>query len=67
MAEARLKICFKNGVNQKFDVSFKDSEKFLMALEQVTAESFILNGISIDPKEIESVWLHVFPELNERR
>lgn len=62
MSEARLKICFKNGVNQKFDVSFKDSEKFLMALEQVTAESFILNGISIDPKQIDSIWSQVYPE-----
>jgi len=62
MPEARLKICFKNGVNQKFDVSFKDSEKFLMALEQVTAESFILNGVEIDPKEIESIWSQVYPE-----
>lgn len=63
MSEARLKICFKNGVNQKFDVSFKDSEKFLMALEQVTAQSFILNGVSIDPKEIDTIWTQVFPEV----
>ena len=64
MSEARLKICFKNGTNQKFDVSFKDSEKFLMALEQVTAESFILNGISVDPKQIDSIWSQVYPEFS---
>jgi len=62
MAESRLKIYYTNGVIKKFDVSLKDSEKFLMALKNVTAESFILNGVSIDPKEIESIWSQVYPD-----
>jgi hypothetical protein len=64
-AKAKLKIQYKDDLSQTFEVLEKDAEKFIIALEQVTANEFILNGVSIDPKKIDSVWLHVFPGEDE--
>ena len=60
-----LKIQYKDKSTDTFVVNERDGEKFLMALDNVTANEFILNNISIDPKNIESVWLHVFPVADE--
>lgn len=64
-AEVKMKICFNNGTILKFELSHKDFQKFLDALEMVTTESFYLNGIMFNPKEIESIWTQVYPVLTK--
>lgn len=61
--EVKMKICFNNGTILKFDLSQRDFQKFLDALELVTTDSFYLNGIMFNPKEIESIWSQVYPVL----
>jgi hypothetical protein len=62
-AEVKIKICFNNGTIKKFELSQYEFKKFLDALDLVDTESFILNGITFNPKEIESIWSQVYPIL----
>ena len=62
-AKAKIKIYFLNGIILNFDLSQKDLNKFLDALEIVSTDSFVLNGIEFNPKEIESIWSQVYPIL----
>ena len=58
---SKIKIVYKDQASATFEIAEKNAEKFLMALENVEAQSFVLQNVKIDPKNIESVWLHVFP------